>query len=246
MNPKRKNPRTIQTKAPTTSISTVFFYHPDEKPFGVFCQGKPSRITIPTDSLEAIVDKAAASAILAEHGTSITFTCAEQVYMFCKALHFCDADSCRHILASPDPAEQKKLGQSVEGFSDDEWDRVKDRVARIGNWYKFTNPDNKHMRSVLLATEDKELAEAGRRDRIWGIGYQAHEAERYRQHWGMNKLGKALMAVRTRIRTVALKEIESGVPDDWLWDGGAGDEVDEAKLKVLRSRQGRAGVEGFD
>jgi hypothetical protein len=92
------------------------------------------------------------------------------------------------------------------------------------------------MRDIFLGTEDRELAEAGRRDRVWGIGYQAHEAERYRQSWGENRLGKALMAVRTRIREVALREREMGVLDDWAWDGGEGDEVDEAELRIWTKR----------
>lgn len=236
MTPKRKNARTIHTKTPTTPSSTIFFYHPDEKPYGVFCQWKASPITIPTSILQTIADKPPTSAILADYGTSITFSCAEQSYMFLKALYFSDGESCKAILATNDPAEQKKLGKNVKGFSDEEWDGVKSRVARVGNWFKFAHPDNGNMREILLGTEERELAEAGRRDRVWGIGYQAHEAERYRQSWGENRLGKALMAVRTRIREVTLREREMGVLDDWMWDGGEGDEVDEAELGVWTRR----------
>jgi ribA/ribD-fused uncharacterized protein len=236
MAPKRKNARTIHAKTPTTPSSTVFFYHPDEKLYGVFCQWKASPITIPTSILQIIADKPSAPAILADYGTSITFSCAEQSYMFFKALYFSDAESCKAILLTADPAEQKKLGKNMKGFSDEEWDGVKSRVARVGNWFKFTHPESKHLREILLGTEDRELAEAGRRDRVWGIGYQAHEAERYRQSWRENRLGKVLMAVRTRIREAALREREMGVPDDWLWDGGEGDEVDEAELRVWTRR----------
>lgn len=158
--------------------------------------------------------------------------------MFIKALFFSDTSSCRAILATPDPATQKKLGQSVDGFSDTEWDAVKSRVARVGNWYEFTDRRNLHMRDILLGTGERELAEAGRRDRVWGIGYQAHEAERYKQHWGMNKLGKALVAVRSRVGEVLVRETETGVLDDWDWDGGEGDEVDERELRVWTLRQG--------
>lgn len=157
--------------------------------------------------------------------------------MFLKALYFSYAGSCRAILATTDPAEQKKLGKNVKGFSDEGWDRVKSRVARVENWFKFTHPENINLREILLGTEDRELAEAGRRDRVWGIGYQAHEAERYRQSWGESKLGKALEAVRARMREVALREIEMGLPDDWMWDGGNGDDVDEAELRVWTLRE---------
>ncbi|KAF2999335.1 hypothetical protein E8E13_005437 [Curvularia kusanoi] len=115
---------------------------------------------IPDSYKRIFANKPPSSDILVEYGTSITFCCAEQSYMFCKALYFGDAESCKLILTTTDPAEQKAQGKSVKGFNDEEWDVVKSRVARVGNWFKFTNPDNTHMRKVLLGTEDKELAEA--------------------------------------------------------------------------------------
>jgi ribA/ribD-fused uncharacterized protein len=92
--------------------------------------------------------------------------------MLFKALYFSDPESCRSILAAEDSGEQKALGQKVKGFSDTQWDFVKSRVTRTVNWYGFTNPANKHMKEVLLATEDRELADASSRDRVWGIGYR--------------------------------------------------------------------------
>jgi hypothetical protein len=44
------------------------------------------------------------------------------------------------------------------------------------------------------------------------------------------------MAVRTRIVEVALREKEMGLPNDWMWDGGEGDEVDETELRVWTKR----------
>jgi predicted NAD-dependent protein-ADP-ribosyltransferase YbiA (DUF1768 family) len=38
------------------------------------------------------------------------------------------------------------------------------------DWYKFTHPSNAYMRVVLLGTEQREIAEASSRDRVWGIG----------------------------------------------------------------------------
>lgn len=37
-------------------------------------------------------------------------------------------------------------------------------------------------------------------DRIWGVGFKAADAELNRSKWGENRLGKALMAVRKRLR----------------------------------------------
>ena len=101
---------------------------------------------------------------------------------FGKALHFCDAATGACIMASSDPKEQKKLGSSVEGFSDSRRSCVKEKVAVQGNCYKFSQ--NARLKEALLATGERELCEASRRDRVWGIGYRADEAERYREFWG--------------------------------------------------------------
>jgi ribA/ribD-fused uncharacterized protein len=171
----------------------------------------------------------------------MTFTCAEQLYMFSKALYFSDALSCTHILATSDPKAQKKLGKAVKNFNEYKWTLVKSRVARVGNWYKFTNPVNRHMKNVLLGTRERELAEAARRDRVWGIGYNAEEADRYRKMWGENRLGRALMVVRGRVREWEMRVEESGEVD-WDWDGavqdddqGELDDVMEAKRIVVTS-----------
>ncbi|PSN71183.1 DUF1768-domain-containing protein, partial [Corynespora cassiicola Philippines] len=175
---------------------TIFFYLPNESPYGVFCQWHPSSIMVSTSSLQFLTEPS--SATLSAHGAFIAFSCAEQCYMFCKALYFSDAESCARILSTPDPKEQKKVGQRVKGFNDFKWARVKSRAARVGNWYKFTQ--NERMRQVLLETGHRELAEASRRDKVWGIGFNAQEAEVYRAEWGENLLGKALMKVRGRLR----------------------------------------------
>ncbi len=74
------------------------------------------------------------------------------------------------------------------------------------------------MLGMLLATGDRELVgvvspismilvaaltflvQASPTDRIWGVGFGAATAEANREQWGENRLGKAIMAVRDRIR----------------------------------------------
>jgi predicted NAD-dependent protein-ADP-ribosyltransferase YbiA (DUF1768 family) len=89
-----------------------------------------------------------------------------------------------------------------------------------GNWLKFGQ--NERLTHILLATGDKTLVEASPNDRIvctasllqsaikliepgwiyqWGIGFDANNAEGKEGEWGQNKLGKALMRVRERIRS---------------------------------------------
>lgn len=69
---------------------------------------------------------------------------------------------------------------------------------RWGNYYKFTQDEE--LKRVLLDTGDRELVEASPRDRIWGVGFGAKNAEKSRGKWGLNLLGQALMEVRDRIR----------------------------------------------
>lgn len=145
---------------------------------------------------------------------TLNFTCAEQSYMFCKALFFGDSNSASLILSTPDPARHKKIGRAVKNFSNYEWDKVKSRAARVGNWYKYTDERNAGMKRVLLATRERELAEASRRDRVWGIGYNEKEAEGRRDMWGENLLGKCLVEVRQRIEREEKEGRKGGE-----WDG---------------------------
>lgn len=56
------------------------------------------------------------------------------------------------------------------------------------------------LKDRLLATGERELVEASRGDRVWGVGFNAKDALSRREEWGLNLLGKALMRVRKRIR----------------------------------------------
>ena len=84
------------------------------------------------------------------------------------------------------------------GFTDASWDEVKSAVVVAGTIAKFGQ--NPKLKGKLLATGDRLLVEAASRDRIWGIGYTAKHAMSYRQHWGENRLGKALMEAREYLR----------------------------------------------
>lgn len=63
-----------------------------------------------------------------------------------------------------------------------------------GNWLKFGQDER--LKEGSLETGERELVEASPMDRIWGIGFGAGHAERMREEWGQNSLGKALMRVR--------------------------------------------------
>ncbi len=112
---------------------------------------------------------------------------------------------------------QKALGKQVRGFRDAEWDMIKYDVVLHGNMLKFSQcmardddtfvyPSESLERDVtlkhlLLATDSRELAEASKFDKVWGIGKTAADAENTtREAWGQNLLGKALMAVRKQLQ----------------------------------------------
>lgn len=83
-------------------------------------------------------------------------------------------------------------------------------IVAQGNMHKFTiSEDAQNMKRWLLATDDRELVEASPMDRIWGVGFAEKDAGANRHRWGQNLLGKALMAVRTRLREEEVMEGEN-------------------------------------
>jgi ribA/ribD-fused uncharacterized protein len=72
-------------------------------------------------------------------------------------------------------------------------------VVKQGNVEKFNQ--NMMEKALLLETGTRELVEAACKDRIWGIGFGEQKAKVTPRHlWGLNLLGKALMAAREEMR----------------------------------------------
>ncbi|KAL2165480.1 hypothetical protein VTH06DRAFT_780 [Thermothelomyces fergusii] len=161
---------------------------------------------------------------------SIIYPTAEHYMMYQKAVLFSDPDVGAQILATPDPREVKALGRKVANFSEAVWNARREAIVRRGNLLKFTRPvdpedgwwmvrvggeesgESVSIRELLLRTGDREIVEASPLDRIWGIGFGPDKAESMRKRWGLNLLGKALMAVREELRKEA-KGQEGGVPE---------------------------------
>lgn len=183
-----------QSQAQDSDTSYLFFHMPNAK-HGEFCQWFPSIFTVSKAKISELVGRDIDEA---DPDGSITFNCAEQFMMVCKAVRFNDKSHQAEILATSSPRTQKFLGRKIVGFTHDEWDPVKSRVVEVGNMAKFTQ--NEHLGRKLLATGDRILVEAASKDRVWGIGYNENRAMGFRQHWGENLLGKALMATREQLR----------------------------------------------
>ena len=124
---------------------------------------------------------------------------AEQWMMLAKADLFGDALRRSAILATDDPAEQKRLGQQVAGFDQVTWDRWKVDVVFRGNLAKFSQ--NGGAGRQLKATADAMLVEANPLDWIWGVGLsmdnpKVHEPTAW---LGSNLLGRVLTQVRAEL-----------------------------------------------
>jgi ribA/ribD-fused uncharacterized protein len=183
----------------------IFFHLAKEEPYGVFCQWYIAKFTVTAESLDYLHRHK--SFPLPDH---LVFICAEQYMMHAKAMYFNDVESAAKILAETNPRKQKSLGRSVEGFLEEEWEKVREQVVEAGNWAKFKS--NNYLRKLLLDTEDMLLCEASPYDRVWGIGFNADAARamsKNREQWGLNLLGKALMKVRQQIRESLHNEGES-------------------------------------
>ena len=90
----------------------------------------------------------------------MTFNCAEQYMMYCKALHFNDYATAAKVMETKEPSGQKKLGRRVVGFDPGQWDTVKLDVVVQGNISKFTSNTTKaSLKRRLLATGDRLLVE---------------------------------------------------------------------------------------
>lgn len=168
-----------------------------------------------------------AAAAQPPEATTIRYNSTEQYMMHAKALSFPttfpntsdrspapqysphNQRLAKAILATSSPREQKMLGRKVSNYSAEIWEPKRYDVVLQGNMLKFsqaatTFPDKNgvgiSLKTLLLKTGDRELVEASPQDRIWGVGFAAHEAEQRRSEWGENLLGKVLMDVRARLR----------------------------------------------
>ncbi|KAK4893834.1 hypothetical protein LTR27_007860 [Elasticomyces elasticus] len=131
----------------------------------------------------------------------VTYLTAEMWMMIEKAKLFGDEETAQKMMETTIPAEHQALGRKAKGFDRKKWDQHKSRIVEEGNYHKFTKSKSKpDMLGMLMATGDRELVEASPTDRIWGVGFGAATAEENRAGWGENRLGKAIMAVRDRLK----------------------------------------------
>ncbi|WP_223833568.1 NADAR family protein [Pedobacter riviphilus] len=129
----------------------------------------------------------------------IIYQTAEHYMMAKKALLFNDHQVFEKILTKKSPKDVKDLGRQIRNFDAAKWNAHKYEIVKQGNLLKFSQ--NEDLKSFLLQTKNKVLAEASPVDAIWGIGLAEDHIDAINpKNWkGLNLLGFALMEVRDDI-----------------------------------------------
>lgn len=130
----------------------------------------------------------------------VEYVTCEQYMMAEKARLFGDKETEEAIMATRNPRDQKALGRKIKGFDKALWESICVETVYQGNLAKFSQ--HPELAEMLLATNDKVIAEASPSDIIWGIGMA--EDNPYvtdMTRWGTNLLGKVIMRVRATLKS---------------------------------------------
>jgi ribA/ribD-fused uncharacterized protein len=125
------------------------------------------------------------------------YCCTEQYFMMAKCRQFdpLHTELMDSIMAARNPATIKELGRQVRNYDEKVWETMRYSVMKEALLLKFGQ--NVYLRRKLLATAPKQLYEASKKDKIWGIGMYAKKAiVTSPTLYGCNLLGKCLMEVR--------------------------------------------------
>eukprot|EP01104_Vermistella_antarctica_P018289 TRINITY_DN6720_c0_g1_i2.p1 TRINITY_DN6720_c0_g1~~TRINITY_DN6720_c0_g1_i2.p1 ORF type:complete len:180 (+),score=32.74 TRINITY_DN6720_c0_g1_i2:176-715(+) len=172
----------------------VLFWKPST-PNGYMSNWEISPFTTNTYKVDVNGDR-----INGDGAETLTYNCVEQYIMHSKALLFGDAAVALKVMGTASPKQQKHLGRQVGGFVEEVWLRHRRPILYHACLCKFQQHDA--MRTQLLDTGVKPLAEASPVDRIYGIGLSPTDARALdRTQWrGLNLLGDVLMDVRDTLR----------------------------------------------
>lgn len=123
-----------------------------------------------------------------------SFPSSEHLFMFLKALCMQDGASAVAIYNAATPAAAKKLGRQVAPYDDALWEACGPACMLQAVLAKARSCPP--MRTALLATGDRVIAEASARDCKWGVGLSLSKAETGACWRGINLLGEALVRAR--------------------------------------------------
>lgn len=159
--------------------NTIYFYSHVYGDYRSFSQFYPCKIIMTYD------------------GKEIEYNSSEQHHHHQRALLFKDYEKASAIMQSDSPGEQKRLGRLVKDIDKDIWLSQCYDICKRCNIAKFSQHDK--MRSLLMSTKGKRLAEASHDNCIWGIGISAPDSKAKRKWRGQNLLGKVLMDIRDNV-----------------------------------------------
>jgi ribA/ribD-fused uncharacterized protein len=157
--------------------NVVYFWRQTEQPYGVFSNWANSPFT----DLEGHV-----------------FLTCEHYLMYYKALLMNDDVIADAIIHCKSPKRVKALGRRVRNWDEQKWVANREEIMFQGIFLKCI--ENENIKTLLLQTKDKIIAEASPYDSIWGIGITEKDAKSGVPFKGLNLLGKALMQVRSKLQ----------------------------------------------
>ncbi|CAK4631889.1 unnamed protein product [Aphanomyces euteiches] len=129
------------------------------------------------------------------------YATAEHYMMAQKAYLFGDSVIGDRIVETNDPNEAKALGRQAQGFNAELWTAHRSTIVETGNRAKFSEPENAHLKALLLTTGSKVLVDATPTDKLWATGLSSESPDVViPDKWpGLNLLGFALMSVRSSL-----------------------------------------------
>lgn len=132
----------------------------------------------------------------------IVYNCTEQYFMYKKCMIF-EPDNLElknSILTETLPSKIKAYGRKVKNYNEVTWNSIREQVMYDANKLKYTQ--NNNLKDKLLQTGNKNLYEASKSDKIWGIGYSSIDAQNIdKKYYGQNLLGKILMKLRDELKS---------------------------------------------
>jgi len=126
-----------------------------------------------------------------------TYPTVEHYFQAMKAKAFQDEEMYGKIMKSKTPKAAKAAGKLVKNFVTETWEGIRDSIMQKALRAKFVQ--HPELRKQLLETGDNMIGEANARDMYWGIGtgIESDKSKTPSKWRGLNKLGKALMNLRT-------------------------------------------------
>lgn len=127
----------------------------------------------------------------------ILYNCTEQYFQHTKCKVYGDDKAASKVMESIDPAEQKKIGDRLQGDKRDTWLETAHEVMLKANMAKFSQ--HQALGDYLKSTNPKTLAEANPHDKFWGTGVHIGRRDAFTGWNGHNYMGGTLMHVRQNL-----------------------------------------------